>query len=523
MTDPVVPDNPRRVRYVVTNPAGQDTFVINFPVVVLDDGINTTYGINVYLNDELVDGADYTVDLEAMTVVLDTPAEEDDIVVLQGATPRVRQLEYQLRGGPPSSRLNQEFNSLYYIVQELVRDRGRAVTLSPSAADAVSTELPFPVANALLGWDEAGQRMQNYAIADIDKTLVTDHWKAVLASGQRLLTVYIEDIDEDTPDNITVDSASLPEGFELVDGMVLYLFPTQPNPGLSPFTITIGLQEVEVKKITPDLGYQDLDAFIVGPTSPLIVTYKAADDIFVNLTSIYHGRALEQASNLTINGTEFFNRYVFTTAATIDATGFDAAALQSYYWIRYVAAGGDVTFEPHDDNKVNGGADGAAFVIPQGSAGYIFKLPNGDWWVTGARLSRGSWTPTITFATPGNLAVTYAAQVGSYVKNGDMVTAQFSIITSGFTHTSASGALVIGTLPFPAANIGSLVSNGALEWQGITKANYTHMNLNVGPNSSGMNVTASGSGQALATIGAGDMPTGGTVILRGTLTYRAAL
>lgn len=60
----------------------------------------------------------------------------------------------------------------------------------------------------------------------------------------------------------------------------------------------------------------------------------------------------------------------------------------------------------------------------------------------------GTWTPTITFATPGNLSVAYTTQSGTYTKIGRTVSINLLLVTSSFTHTTASGQFTINGLPF---------------------------------------------------------------------------
>lgn len=135
----------------------------------------------------------------------------------------------------------------------------------------------------------------------------------------------------------------------------------------------------------------------------------------------------------------------------------------------------------------------------------------------------GSWTPVLTFATPGDLAVTYAAdgQTGRYTKLGDEVTLWGRIVTSAFTHTTAAGAMQITGVPVAALNVTSFDFMGKLSWEGITKANYTEVALVLAAGASTLTAQASGSGQALSDIAAADMPTGGTVVLEFTITYKA--
>jgi hypothetical protein len=60
----------------------------------------------------------------------------------------------------------------------------------------------------------------------------------------------------------------------------------------------------------------------------------------------------------------------------------------------------------------------------------------------------GTFTPAITFATPGDLSVAYSFQVGTYTKIGNRVIASVNIVTSSFSFTTASGTLSITGLPY---------------------------------------------------------------------------
>lgn len=130
-----------------------------------------------------------------------------------------------------------------------------------------------------------------------------------------------------------------------------------------------------------------------------------------------------------------------------------------------------------------------------------------------------TWTPVLTFVTPGDLSVTYSTQTGTYTRYGRMVVATFNIATSAFTHTTASGNLNVTGLPF-SSNVDEW--QGTCVWAGVTKANYTQVCCRLTGSSSTLVFTASGSGQALANIMTGDMPTGGTVRIFGTVTYLAS-
>ena len=168
--------------------------------------------------------------------------------------------------------------------------------------------------------------------------------------------------------------------------------------------------------------------------------------------------------------------------------------------------------------------DGTPIVVDS-ATGNAYTLVAGVVTLLGARqydYAEGTWTPVITFETIGNLSVVYSAQVGFYTKIGRLVTVNFAITTSTFTHTTASGALEITGLPYTSLTAAGIAHIGALQWRGITIANYTDMATRVASNSTLIRIAASGSGQAQTDISATDMPTGGTVILRSTITYIGA-
>lgn len=96
-------------------------------------------------------------------------------------------------------------------------------------------------------------------------------------------------------------------------------------------------------------------------------------------------------------------------------------------------------------------------LVPTNGKGIDFSATPQPAGMTSELLSdyeEGTWTPTMTFATPGTLSINYSIRQGNYTKVGNLVTARFNIqISPGqFTKGTASGTFIIGGLPF---NIGS--------------------------------------------------------------------
>lgn len=134
------------------------------------------------------------------------------------------------------------------------------------------------------------------------------------------------------------------------------------------------------------------------------------------------------------------------------------------------------------------------------------------------------WTPVLTFSTPGNLAVTYSTQAGDLIRTRDEVVANFNIVTSAFTWTTSSGSLNITGLPYTASTLSAdsgFVWSGALGvMQGVTKAGYTGFSPVIIAASNVISVVASGSGKTADNVQAADMPTGGSILLKGKIHFR---
>jgi hypothetical protein len=129
------------------------------------------------------------------------------------------------------------------------------------------------------------------------------------------------------------------------------------------------------------------------------------------------------------------------------------------------------------------------------------------------------WMPVASFATAGDSSWTPSVQFGAVTTFGPFHMLEFRF-TASVTHTTAAGNLQITGLELPPQSDTDYGWAGACFFAGITKANYTQIAVTLTGGSSVITFTASGSGQAAATIGAGDVPTGGTLSIRGTLIYR---
>lgn len=93
----------------------------------------------------------------------------------------------------------------------------------------------------------------------------------------------------------------------------------------------------------------------------------------------------------------------------------------------------------------------------------------------------GTWTPVITYETPGTLSVGYNSQNGTYTKIGNTVILSFGIRLNSFTKGTASGYLRVSGLPFstsfdsPIGTVG--LYNSSFTTQPISQAYTNFLNL----------------------------------------------
>lgn len=131
------------------------------------------------------------------------------------------------------------------------------------------------------------------------------------------------------------------------------------------------------------------------------------------------------------------------------------------------------------------------------------------------------WTPVITFATSGDLDVTYSAQVGRYMQIGKLVIAEFYIATSAFTFSTALGNLRVTGLPATAENVTNAKSSGAVALDGWTKAGYSQVVATINANQAFLQFMATGSAQSASLLDYSNFASGTNVTMRGTITYIA--
>ena len=132
--------------------------------------------------------------------------------------------------------------------------------------------------------------------------------------------------------------------------------------------------------------------------------------------------------------------------------------------------------------------------------------------------SVGTFTPSLTFATPGDLSIAYSTQTGRYARVGNIVTVHVNLITSTFTFTTASGALTLNGLPF-AVNATDAAFFVLGQFGNITMANFTQFGIRVGVGATSGIVIGSAQGQATTNVQATNLTSGQITTIRFSGSY----
>ncbi|MEL6364305.1 MAG: hypothetical protein AAFR11_05645 [Pseudomonadota bacterium] len=192
-----------------------------------------------------------------------------------------------------------------------------------------------------------------------------------------------------------------------------------------------------------------------------------------------YGNAFGFAANVSINGPQITN-------VVLDET-FDGVIDEDDIINGYLLSNPGTAGTDSNGFRTTGRIIGASAVIgsptPDGGTnslsvednvrveGDYVNVIGGDYRINGTRLITASgltfdngtthldayvpktaFTPTLTFATPGDLSVTYDGQTGRYMRVGDLVVFWLELDVNTLTHSTASGAALISGPPITASS-----------------------------------------------------------------------
>ena len=244
------------------------------------------------------------------------------------------------------------------------------------------------------------------------------------------------------------------------------------------------------------------DGLVVDNDGATVATFDRAtsDGTIVDLQ--------KDGSTVGSIGTESSDVYIESSASNHSGLRFGASVI----WPRN---NGSLT-----NNVVDLGANGTAFKdlylsggVYLGGTGSANKLDDYE---------EGTWTPTVNFTTPGNLSVSYTIRRGSYRKIGNLVHINGHILTSAFTHSTASGLFLISDLPFAAHNTNENYFNGSVtlgSWNYGSGYSYIVTNLDPTYRSTDLYIQVSGQNVPQANLTTSSLPSGNNITIRFEITY----
>lgn len=315
------------------------------------------------------------------------------VVTLKRSLPFDQPTDIPSQGALSTVSLENALDRLVMQLQQLNEEKARSILLAVSSS---LTNLTItPEAGKLLGWNGAGTELANFATSTVsqDGVIPTSFAESLL-----------DDADaEEARGTLSAGKANAAQTIEIGSGAI-----APSGPG----RIVVQAETSTSDDLATITAWSDIKAgdrvTLVADTGDTI-TVKGASPGNVTLT-----RSLDRNLSETL-------------ALTLE---WDGAASE---WREPAAPSVDLAAIAALTSAANKGL--AATGAGQWS---LFDL------VTG-----GSWTPTITAATPPTSQV-YAAQTGGYVRVGSLVVAWFYMDATSFS--GGSGDLYIGGLPLAASN-----------------------------------------------------------------------
>lgn len=483
-------------------------------------------------------------------------------------------------GGFYPQVITASLDKLTILVQQLIENLGRVLALPITAPSSVATALPFPSANSLIGWNEDANELQNIDPVSLATVVAFGTSVTDLFNGTGAQTVFTLSANPGTINNLDVAINGVVQrpgvDFTWSSGTTL-TFTTAPPAGTnnvlarymqalpsayasaneiglidagSYFTggdVETALQEIGLRMnliTTQDMGAGSSGTVTIPAKAKAAIIYfcggggggGGGSDQFPgggggsgnHAMFIVHGAIGGQVLTYATGSAGAAGAYG-ATAGSNGGQGTQTSITWSNGW-QWVAGGGEGgiagTATPTAGYASGqGGRGGNTAETGSAPAGVVhgqFNIGAGVGQSGSLRKHYGTWTPTLTFATPGDLSVTYGTRTGEYEIDGDMVRLSWDIRTTAFTFTTASGNMRVTGSPFTARNGGITRNLGPAAWDGIDKTNFSQINAYIDANSAIVELIASGMGQALSTVQASNCTTGTNVSVRGEVQFRVA-
>jgi hypothetical protein len=134
-----------------------------------------------------------------------------------------------------------------------------------------------------------------------------------------------------------------------------------------------------------------------------------------------------------------------------------------------------------------------------------------------------AYTPVFTFATLGDLTVSYAVQVAREIIIGKMAYVMIRMTwTPTYTTAAGNAQFSLNTASVTTANYNAVGTVGGTNANITWPAGTTHLSANIGSGASIITLNGDGSATATATLAAAAFPSGNAKTIRITISYEIA-
>lgn len=133
--------------------------------------------------------------------------------------------------------------------------------------------------------------------------------------------------------------------------------------------------------------------------------------------------------------------------------------------------------------------------------------------------AQGTWTPTATFSTVGNLSVSYGTHTGTYTRFADRVIIDFTI-TFTPTYTTSSGPLLITGLPFTASTSSPGIAAGSVAQLSASVVSYSGSLSLVLATTTQLAIVTNAAAVGQTALAIASFPSGVAFTINGSFTYK---
>ena len=265
------------VVYYIVGATPDDTFTVPFEFFSEEDDIRVFVDDTEQLSGFTIVGNTGTdAGFNGGTCTLDTPVS-DVLVTLMRDLPEERTTDFPLSGPFNIRQLNTELDKIIALIQELKAFDGRTFHLAVTDANGVDTELPAPLANALIQWNSDGTALENIVIAGLETAVADAQAAAADAANSASNAASSASAAANSAAAAAASASTVTEGIRNVHTFVASGGETSVTPG---FDVEQGLFDVFLNGhlLTPGVDYTDADGSSVGG----FVAFSANDEVTIN-------------------------------------------------------------------------------------------------------------------------------------------------------------------------------------------------------------------------------------------------